>query len=170
MLEFIQTKNGPTAAIFGLLTLLIGSAFGFAATESSSYLHVSSFTPEFTEIRWQDPEFNVPSEIIDGELLSAVDIPGERILAREGYPALPHVTRLYRIPNSGSVELVINGVEFRTEENYFPVPARREEQTGWGQPLKSPAVYGVDEWYPPVVAEMSAPKIFRVFRIVLVTL
>lgn len=160
----------PARFTFGLLTLLIGSAIGYAATESSSYLQVSSLAPEYTEIRWQDPEFNVASEIIDGELLSAVDIPGERILAREGYPALPHVTRLYRIPNTGSVELVVNGVEYRTEEGFFPVPARREEQTGWGQPLRSPAVYGVDEWYPPVVAEMSAPKIFRDFRIVTVTL
>ncbi|MBL0060079.1 MAG: carboxypeptidase regulatory-like domain-containing protein [bacterium] len=160
----------PARFTFGLLTLLIGSALGLAATESSSYLHVSSFAPEYTEIRWEDPEFNVASQMIDGEMLSAVDIPGERVLVREGYPALPHVTRIYRIPNTGSVELVINGAEYRVEDNFYPVPARREEQSGWGQPLKSPAVYGVDEWYPPVVAEISAPKIFRDFRIVEVTL
>ena len=153
----------PARFTFGLLTLLIGSALGLAATESSSYLHVSSFAPEYTEIRWEDPEFNVASQMIDGEMLSAVDIPGERVLVREGYPALPHVTRIYRIPNTGSVELVINGAEYRVEDNFYPVPARREEQSGWGQPLKSPAVYGVDEWYPPVVAEISAPKIFRDF-------
>lgn len=160
----------PARFTFGLLTLLIGSAIGLAATESSSYLHVSSFAPEYTEIRWEDAEFNVTSEMIDGEMLSAVDIPGERILVREGYPALPHVTRLYRIPNTGSVELVVNGAEFRLEESFYPVPVRSEERTGWGTPEKSPAVYGVNEWYPPSVAEISAPKVFRDFRVVTVTL
>lgn len=152
------------------LALLMFTTLGVAAMEGSSYLRVQSLAPEFTEIRWDDPVFNTQSISIDGDLLSSVDIPGERVLVREGYPALPHVTRLYRIPNTGSVNLVINGAEYRIEENFNAVPARREELEGWGSPLKSPADYGVDAWYPPNVAEISRPAIFRDFRIVTVTL
>lgn len=153
-----------------LLTLLACAGFCLAASETSPYLHVSSMAPEFTEIRWEDPEFNVASEMIDGERLSAVDIPGERILFREGYPALPHVTRIYRIPNTGSVELVINGAEYRLQDDFLPVPARREEHSGWGRPEKSADVYAVNDWYPRDIAEVSPPAIFRDFRIVTVTL
>ncbi|MBK6766006.1 MAG: hypothetical protein IPG71_06680 [bacterium] len=110
------------------------------------------------------------SSRIDGETYSAVDVPGERVLWKEGYPALPHITRLYRIPNTGSVDLVINGAEYTLQEDFYPVPVRAEELSGWGAPAKSPAVYGIDDWYPPVVAEMGPPSIFRDFRVVTVTL
>jgi len=161
----------PARFIPSLLALLaISFVQAFASQQGSPYLHISSFSPALTNIEWRDGEFNVSSAMIDGEQMSAVDIPGERVLMREGMPALPHITRVYQIPKTGSVSLVINGAEYRIEENFYPVPAVREEQQGWGQPLKSPSVYGVDDWYPQNVAEMSAPAIFRDFRVVTVTL
>lgn len=161
-------RNNARLTLF-LLTLCFGVA-AYATTAGSTYLQVSSVAPEHTEIRWEGAQFQVNSAFVDGEQLSSVDVDGERILSREGYPALPHITRIYRIPNTGSVELLINNAEYTIQDNFNPVPVRREDANGWGAPLKSPAVYGVDEWYPPVVAEMSAPAIFRDFRVVTVTL
>ncbi len=157
--------------VLSLLSLFVGSALYASTIETGSpYLHVNSFSPAYTNIEWRDGQFNVASTVLDGELLSAVDIPGERLLMREGMPALPHITRIYQIPNTGSVELVINNAEYRIEENFNSIPSQREDQQSWGTPLKSPSVYGVDAWYPPAVAEISAPSIFRDFRVVTVTL
>ncbi|MCL4305931.1 carboxypeptidase regulatory-like domain-containing protein [bacterium] len=158
-------------ARFTLLTLILVSAsVAFAAAEGSPYLSVSTLGPEFTAIRWENAEFEVHSALIDGQRYSSVDIPGERIIVDEGYPAIPHVTRIYRIPNTGSVELVVNSAEFTEDRDFYPVPVRREDQVTWGAPLKTPSVYGVDAWYPPAIAVMSEPAIFRDFRVVTVTL
>jgi hypothetical protein len=153
-----------------LLLLTLMASLAIAANEGSPYLRIESVAPEFTQIRWENPVYDIQSLQTDGEVMSMVELPGERLIVDEGNPAIPHVTRLYRIPNTGSVELVINSAEYRTESNYFPVPAIDEQYKGWRRPERNAEIYDVDSWYPPVVAEMSEPMIFRDFRIVKVTL
>ncbi|MCC6476996.1 carboxypeptidase regulatory-like domain-containing protein, partial [bacterium] len=155
------------------LSLLVCFTLALAASSpraQSSALQIQSASPEYTSIQWQNSDFEVQTLGMNGETYSSVDVPGEPVLNAEGYPALPHVTRIYRIPNTGSIELHVNANDYTESYDFYPIPGREEESPAWGEPVKAAEVYAVDAWYPPVVAEMSEPAIFRDFRVVTVTI
>jgi hypothetical protein len=139
-------------------------------SHSNGILQVSSVTPERTTIVLEDAPINMLDTVVDFRTYQTFAIEGEAILGTEGGPSVPQVGRLYRIPNTGSAELVMTDMAFDVIDNVTALPVVTQE-AGFGRaPQPDPVVYGSDQWYPPQPAVMSQPMIFRDFRVVQVTM
>jgi hypothetical protein len=140
---------------------------GFGSSEA--HLQVRSSSPGFTTISLDQPEVVVSDQTIDFDTYQSFAIVGEPWQRNEGSPAVPQVTRFYRIPNTGSVDLIVTEQEYDLIEGVNPLPIQQE--TGSFAPLvRNPEVYSRDAWYPAEVAEVSSPAVMRDFRVVTVTL
>ncbi len=170
------------ASIIGLFTrTLIVLAFASAALADqantapiySTYqgkganLTVSKTGPEFTTIAFDGSDLQRQTLVKDFESYDFFGIDGEGLIVDEGAPALPHVTRYYRIPETGGVDLVIRAAEFDLIENINAIPYV-EEGNEFRRDVKDPMIYGDNAWYPPSIVEMSEPMIMRDFRVVTV--
>ena len=107
--------------------------------------------------------------VVDFQEYHAFSLPGEAVLFEEGRPSVPQITRYYRIPNSGSVELNIANAAFDLIENVNPLPVQSERKDFDGF-TKDVALYQRDEWYPSAIARISEPMLMRELRVVMVTL
>ncbi len=136
---------------------------------SSTPLEISKGSPEHTSISLPFPNIVIEDHFEDFENYQVFGIPGEPFVMEDGVPSVPQVSRFYRIPNTGSAELVFLNTEFELIGNVKPKPYQIEEGGTFSRDHRS-MVYTRDEWYPPVVAEMSSPVIMRDFRLVRVTL
>ena len=136
---------------------------------SEANLQVQSTSPEFTAISLNQPAVVVSDQIIDFETYNSFTVPGEPWQWDEGCPAVPQVTRFYRIPNTGSVDLILTEQEYDLIEGVNPLPVQ-DEMPSFGQIARNPGVYSRDAWYPAQVAEVSSPAVLRDFRVVTVTL
>jgi hypothetical protein len=132
-------------------------------------LDVSRTTPEYTSISISNPDIQVVEMVEDFETYQAFVLDGEPFIPEEGSPAVPQVTRFYRIPNTGGVDLIIRNVEFTVQDNINPYPYVAE-RSSFSRETRNIAQYSQDAWYPEQVATISAPIIFRDFRVVTVTL
>ena len=130
-------------------------------------LNVSRTSPEYTSITLENPGIVVEERVIDFETYHSFGIPGEPFVMEEGNPAVPQISRFYRIPNTGSVEMDVELGDFELVDNINPLPLQFE---GESFELRRSAAFDQDGWYPPVVTEMSEPMIMRDFRVVRVTL
>jgi hypothetical protein len=136
---------------------------------SEAHLRVQNVSPKSTTISLDQPAVVVSEQMIDFETYHSFSISGEPWLWDEGSPAVPQVTRFYRIPNTGSVDLVVTEQEYDLIEGIHPLPVQ-EETAPFGQLVRNSDVYTRDAWYPANVAELSAPAVMRDFRVVTVTL
>ena len=132
-------------------------------------LAVSRTSPDHTTIVLENPSVVMEDRLVDFETYQSFSIPGEPVVMEDGSPAVPQVSRFYRIPNTGSVELVITNSEFELVQGVNPLPVKFEGSESFDRVRRSP-VYDQDQWYPPVSVEMSEPMVFRDFRVVRVTL
>lgn len=132
-------------------------------------LEVSQGSPDYTTISLRSPELVITDHVVGFEVFQAVEIPGEPTLPQEGNPVLPQITRFYRIPETGGVELAIQQAAFDLRGNFNPLPYT-DPPNAEGGIARNMAVFGADAWYPPHVAEVSEPMIMRDFRVVMVTL
>ena len=105
----------------------------------------------------------------DFENWQAFGLDGEPYLPAEGAPVIPQVSRFYRIPNTGSVDLVIGDSQFRIVDDVNPYPYQPED-VPFRRDSRDPVIYTRDAWYPESIARISEPMIFRDFRVVQVTL
>jgi hypothetical protein len=137
--------------------------------QSQVNLEVRNVTSGLTSISMRDPAVVVSDQMIGFENYNSFTIPGEPWEWAEGSPAVPQVTRFYRIPNTGSVDLVVTEQEYDLIEGVNPLPVQ-DAIAPFGQMARNASVYSRDAWYPENVAEVSAPAIMRDFRVVTVTL
>ena len=133
-------------------------------------LQITKPLPDLTSITLTSPQVMRVDTLVDYERYDVFGIPGEPFDMEEGHPALPQITRMYRIPNTGSVELVLNEVEYHLVDDVMPFPVQWERGSFSKDLVRDPAAYQRDSWYPPAPAVVSAPMIFRDFRVVTVTL
>lgn len=138
-----------------------------AASEAN--LVVSRTSPEYTTISLESPNIILEEKVVDFEAYHVFGIPGEPFYFDEGSPAVPQVSRLYRIPDTGGVELAITDVEYEVLDGIHPYPLQKEGSSFAGL-VRNERVMHEDAWYPPVVAEISEPGLMRDFRIVTVRL
>ncbi|MDD5087410.1 MAG: C25 family cysteine peptidase [bacterium] len=138
-------------------------------SQSNSHLTVTRGTPEVTSIALEVPEIVAEQQWIDYKSYTAFGIPGEPLLFSDGEPTVPHVTRYYRIPNLGGVDLVVTAAEFELLEGVDVLPYMSEPGAFDQLDLKE-SVYSADAWFPADVAQMSDPMIMRDFRLVTVSL
>lgn len=170
------TLSGASMSTFIFAVLLTTTVFAHAATlsqlpepavsRSSAALEISSISPELTSIRFHNPEFVLGELMFEGETCQVTMLVGEPFRPDEGCPAVPQVTRLYRIPNTGSVELVTHNLDYELIESYKPYPYHDPEAIDF----KTSESYRMNAWYPEKVVEVSEPMIFRDYRVVAVTL
>ena len=99
----------------------------------------------------------VSEQVIDFETYNTFTVPGEPWQWNEGCPAVPQVTRFYRIPNTGSVDLIVTEAEYDLIEGVNPLPVQ-EEMGSFGQLTRNSKVYTRDAWYPAQVAEVSSRR------------
>jgi hypothetical protein len=132
-------------------------------------LEVSRTSPEHTSISLHSPDVTITTQAVGYENFQVFELAGEPLVPEEGCPAVPQVTRFYRIPNTGSVDLIVTEEEFELVEGINALPVQ-DEIGSFGQLVRNPGVYTRDAWYPAQVAEVSSPTVMRDFRVVTVTL
>lgn len=162
-------------------SLMFASISTIAATQNTSALSVSGMpgdrvaldvsrtTPEYTSISISNPDIQVIEMVEDFETYQLLALAGEPFIQNEGDPAVPQVTRFYRIPNTGSVELVVRNAEFEVRNDINPYPYFAE-RSGFNRDSRNTQVYSKNAWYPAEIATISEPMIMRDFRVVTVTL
>ncbi|MBU0507799.1 carboxypeptidase regulatory-like domain-containing protein [bacterium] len=138
-------------------------------SQSASHLTVTRGTPEATTIALEVPHIVIEQRMVDYQPYQVFGIPGEPMRYTDGCPAIPHVTRFYRIPNTGNVELVVTAAEYELIEDIDAFPLQLEPGA-FDRIVRNEAVYSKNGWYPAEVAEISAPMIMRDFRLVTVSL
>jgi hypothetical protein len=124
------------------------------------HLVVSKSAPEYTSISLRQPEIQKLDLTVDFERWQAFGIDGEPYLPEEGAPVIPQVSRFYRIPNTGSVNLLIQDAQFRLEDGVNAYPYHPED-TAFSRDTRDPVIYTRDAWYPEAIADISEPMIFR---------
>ncbi len=134
---------------------------------SGAVLQVSKTGPEFTSIRFDGSTMERQTVVKDYQGYDFIGIDGEAVITQDGAPALPHVTRFYRIPATGGVDLVVRYSDYELVENYNALPYS-EEGHEFRRDNADPLIYGRDAWFPEQIAEMSDPQILRDFRVVTV--
>ncbi|HEY3296942.1 MAG TPA: C25 family cysteine peptidase [bacterium] len=138
-------------------------------TQSQAHLNVSRTSPELTRISLAAPVVVMQDQMVNYQSYQAFGIAGESFVKDIGSPTVPQVTRFYRIPNTGSAEMVISDADYDLVENVNSLPVQPQEPA-FGTVTRNEAVYSKDGWYPENVAVMSDPMIMRDFRVVTVTL
>ncbi len=133
---------------------------------SNSALEIMSITPEYTAIRFNDPVYEIGELLFDGAACKVTMLEGVPFRPDEGSPAVPQITRLYIIPNTGSVEAVVRDLEYDLMENYSPFPYYDPDS----REVKASESFRRNAWYPENVVEISDPMIFRDYRVVAITL
>ncbi len=141
------------------------TAFGDVPTP----LIITSNSPEFTTISLDAPEVVIQEHFIDFQSYSSFAMPGEPVIFEEGSPTVPQISRYYRIPNTGGVDLVVTNAEFELMEDVDPMPYLSEGNS-FDNVIQDASVYTQDAWYPAEIATASMPMIMRDFRVVMVTL
>ncbi len=136
---------------------------------TSTALEVSRTSPEHTAISLSGSEITANEVMIDYQSYQEFRLPGEPVLFAEGKPSVPQVSRFYRIPNTGGVELQISDTDYELLETVEALPVQIEGKEFHGL-VRDDNVYSRDEWYPANVAEISAPLQMRDFRVVVVNL
>lgn len=132
-------------------------------------LTVSKTGPQYTTIAFDGSEL-APVTLTKGfDDYKLVAIDGEAVVSQDGAPAVPQVTRFYRIPETGGADLIIQSAEFDLVDDYDALPYV-EEGHEFRVDSKDAMIYGTDAWYPQNIAEISAPMIMRDFRVVTVTI
>ena len=99
------------------------SALGmFDFSLNSTTLDISRGTPEHTSISLSAANVIIEEQVKDFESYHVFTLPGEPFVMEEGNPSIPQISRFYRIPNTGGVDLVINPGEFELLENVNTLP------------------------------------------------
>ncbi|MBU1984898.1 carboxypeptidase regulatory-like domain-containing protein [bacterium] len=141
---------------------------GFSRVDSP--LEISSTGPERTAIALHDSPVAIRDTFVDFRAYQVFTLPGEPFLCREGAPAIPHVTRLYHIPNTGSVVPEIRTLEWETVTDVYPLPLQVEKADLNRRREEDPSIYHTDAWYPEQPIFVGPPMVFRDFRVVAVTI
>jgi hypothetical protein len=118
---------------------------------------------EHTRIVLHQPDLIRSQTVENGVRQAVIELAQEPNLLIDGAPSLPHVSRLYRISNTGGVDLRIYRAEFTTEADVFLAPYASGADV-------AQSVFETNAWYPAEPVALSAPMIFRDFRVVQVTL
>ncbi len=160
-------------SLFSIIGLAVGTEQAPLGTVdyslSSTALEISRGNLACTSVSLASPDVIVEDQVVDFATYQVFAMPGEPFIMEEGNPAVPQVSRFYRIPNTGGVDLLITNSEFELMDNVNPLPYKIEGDESFDLVQKS-AVFDRDEWYPPNVAEISEPMIMRDFRVVRVVL
>ncbi|MBI5060137.1 carboxypeptidase regulatory-like domain-containing protein [candidate division KSB1 bacterium] len=137
--------------------------------DSPTPLGVSSPTPGLTTISLENPSVQMQEVTVDFQTYTSFGMAGEPWASVDGSPAVPQISRFYRIANTGGVDLVISNADYEILNDVDVLPFQWEE-AAFGGLNRDEAVYSADQWYPEHVVEMSEPMILRDFRVVSVTL
>ena len=89
------------------------------------------------------------------------EFPESLFINDEGCPSIPQISRIYRIPNTGSAKFKLVNAEFEVLENINPLPLQYDED-GFTSVRRNEVVYTENDWYPREVVRMSEPMIWRI--------
>ncbi|MFZ5433009.1 MAG: C25 family cysteine peptidase [Calditrichota bacterium] len=161
-----------------LLLMICLSGFAFAETglpagvidfaHENQALEIARSGLDGTAISLRMPQIQRIDSVMDFRHYDVFAIPGEPLYERDGCPAVPHITRLYRVPNTGTVELATANAEWEllSDINTLPIQWKDESRTAL---YYDRSIYDTDAWYPAEPVVIGPPKIFRDFRVVQVT-
>ncbi|MBI5058807.1 carboxypeptidase regulatory-like domain-containing protein [candidate division KSB1 bacterium] len=154
---------------------LIALALGCPARAATPYvrptatgttaLQISNLDPQRTRIALAAAEV-ARSTARRGALDEVTfELPGEPTLMVDGAPALPHVTRYYRVAELGAVEWQVTAADYESLDE-VDVPPFAGTDAGY----RDPGIYAQDAWYPASPVQVSEPMVMRDFRVVSLTL
>ncbi|MBI5059512.1 carboxypeptidase regulatory-like domain-containing protein [candidate division KSB1 bacterium] len=123
-----------------------------------------------TVIQLTQPEVLIMDTLLNFESQQAFAMAGEELYYVDGAPTVPQISRLYRIPNTGSVDLNVLAADFTVLADVNPMAMDTRGEGFASLSHQDPGIYGADAWYPAQPVIVSEPMIFRDFRVVRVTL
>jgi hypothetical protein len=140
----------------------------FATTDPA--LTISQTPAGVTAMSLLEPQIVAVDTVVGVQRYQLFVMPGEPLSITPGLPQLPQVSRLYRIPDLGSAHVEITDAEWDEVSGVQVLPAQPDDGISHADFSRDAVVYNSDAWYPPDVVEVSAPMIFRDFRVVQITL
>ena len=165
-METSRVSVMKSTAIFILAVILSASASFAAANDpmqTSNCVQLLHSTPTKVSLRSELTKLQIDEVEVDGELRSAVSIPGEPTTYYPGMPVVPALTRFVVVPPDANLEFVVKTSEpRRVTADHLPMLLKGEES-------ESVEVDVSDGIFPPVVAEMESPFIIRGVRMVKIT-
>lgn len=134
-------------------------------------LDVLSGTPEDVVLRFREPALSWSTLEMNGESFTRLALPAEGSQLHEGDPDLPRITRMVMIAPRGNVSLTIGESSYRMEYAEHPVaPKRSLDQESALDDVSFSNAYTQNQFWPPQVAEISEPMVFRDVRFVVLSI
>lgn len=125
--------------------------------------------PNAVQMRFFNPPLESGIVSKNGQEWETVRLSGESSTTEPGVPDLPRVARLVMVGDRGNVTLRVVNQSFTVLDNVEAVlPVQHDDgdevapASGFTAPKAE--IYGADAWYPPVIAELSAPATMRDVR------
>lgn len=156
-------------AVFSFLLILVVSSLTFAADQPADPQEMEHYYPctvldrDVREdgmtltLQILEPEW-VPLEGEDNALIPEYVTGGA--IQEPGYPEVPTLGRLFRLPPQSGVVIEVIDSEFELIENIdFPI-FNGDQELDDGIPFAP-----VDEWFPADLAEVGSPALFHDFRV-----
>jgi len=126
--------------------------------------------PEAVRMRFFNPPLDLGTTEIEGIAYHTIRLTGEAGTAEPGAPDVPRVTRLLMVGNTGNVAVSLLNQSSHTVTGIAAAP-RQMLQGDTDAPPRgivppNPEIYGVNDWYPSTVVEISEPVTLRDVRFV----
>lgn len=160
--------------IFLLITYtdLQGTDFSFNPDAGSHYqVNVTSSSPVHAGIQFEMEQLIREEIRTNEETLTRFPFPEAVSIGEPGMPDFPVIIRMVLIPARCGVELKVNEIETRIENNIHPSPYVSPEHetspslTRVSQPGSNQVCTGEDGFWPPQVASIGTPAVMRGYRI-----
>ena len=120
-----------------------------------------------TVITFQLSEYEIKSEVINGEECNYIKVPEICNVHEKGYPQLPWFTQSIIIPNNAAMGLEIVDVQFK-ELQVKKIASSKgtiyRDQNPAEIPYAFGEIYSKDVWYPETAAGLGTPYIMRDVR------
>lgn len=103
------------------------------------------------EVNYSIQSFGIAKDLINGESMDVLDLPGTFLPNDEGAPNLPGAGRLLAVPQGAAVTFEVIDVRTETFKNVEMAPAPRipwETEVGPLDYNKDPEIYSKDAFYP----------------------
>jgi PKD repeat protein len=121
-------------------------------------------SPESVEVTFSISQFSFEDQIINGEKMTSVNLPGSFLFNEAGFPNLPGNGRIIAIPAGATAQLRIisSRVEVLHDMNILPAPRiPKETENGPPDHTRNEPAYTTDAIYPADPVTLSAPFTIR---------
>jgi len=154
-----------------ILIFICLTAFALTGSNGLDNFEVTYENSQQIDLNFAVDNFEIAEETVDGVTYQRLENPNAGYITERGNPELPTFSALIKVPNTGKINISVNGYEEIKFQDLNLYPSQGTYQTDRGPVsfAKNDATYNSNKFFKTPIAEVSEPAIFRDYRVVSVT-